>query len=99
MHKANLLKGGKRKANKAGYIVCGFRLFDKVLAEGKEWFVFGRRKSGYFDLRDLNGNKLNKGSYNCKNIKLLETAKTLLTERRRDSSAILKDSGFLAGSI
>ncbi|MDR1699688.1 MAG: HNH endonuclease [Lachnoclostridium sp.] len=82
LHKANLLKGGRRKANKAPYLVHGYKLFDKVLAEGKEWFVFGRRSSGYFDLRNLDGGKLNKGSYNCKKIKLLEITKTLLTERR-----------------
>lgn len=97
LHKANLLKGGRRKANKAPYLVKGFRLFDKVLAENKEWFIFGRRSSGYFDLRDLNGHKLNKGSYNCKNIKLLEMTKTHLTERwYDDSSTPLKGSCFHA---
>jgi N6-L-threonylcarbamoyladenine synthase len=97
LHKANLLKGGIRKANKALYQVHGYRLFDKVLGEDKEWFVFGRRNSGFFDLRDLEGNKLNKGSYSCKRIKLLEMAKTLLTERLvvAHSSARLKQSGFL----
>lgn len=83
LHKANLLKGGKRKASKAPYLVHDYRLFDKVFSESKEWFVFGRRTSGYFDLRDLNGNKLNKGSYSCKKIKLLELGRSLLTERRQ----------------
>ncbi len=88
LYKANLLKGGKRKANKAPYIVHGFRLFDKVLSEGKEWFVFGRRISGYFDLRDLQGNKLNKGSYNCKKIRLLGKGRTLLTEKGKRIPAL-----------
>lgn len=30
IHKANILKGGKKKLNQASYIVKGFRLFDKV---------------------------------------------------------------------
>lgn len=81
LDKANLLKGGKRKANKSPYIVCGYRLFDKVLHEGQECFVFGRRKSGYFDLRLLDGTKVHT-SANCKRLTLLEVASGLLTERR-----------------
>ena len=81
LHKANLLKGGVRKKNKAPYIVHGYRIFDKVLYEQQESFIFGRRASGYFDLRLLDGVKVHV-SANHKKLKLLETAKTLLTERR-----------------
>ena len=92
LHKANLLKGGKRKANKAPYVVHGFRLFDKVLCEGKECFVFGRRSSGYFDLRLLDGTNIN-ASANVKKLRLLEMAKTLLTERRNANSSPWLKSG------
>jgi len=80
LHKANLLKGGIRKANKAPYAVHGFRLFDKVLYDHQECFVFGRRSSGYFDVRMLNGTKVH-ASANCNKLRLLEMAKSLLTER------------------
>jgi len=82
IHKAKILKGGKKKLNQASYDVKGFRLFDKVEFEGKEYFVFARRNSGYFDIRDLQSNKVNKGSINCKKLKLLEKQKSLLWERR-----------------
>ena len=48
LHKANTLKGGKRKSNKAERFVKGFQLFDKVRYEGQSCFIFGRRNSGYF---------------------------------------------------
>lgn len=82
IHKLNIGKGNCRKRNQAEYIVKGFRLFDKVTYQGKEYFVFGRRSTGYFDIRDLQGNRINKGSVSCKNITLLEKAKKYLTERR-----------------
>ena len=82
IHKANILKGGKKKLNQAEYIVKGFRLFDKVKFDNKEYFIFGRRNSGYFDIRDLNGDKVNKGSINCKHINLLSIRKSILFERR-----------------
>lgn len=82
IHKANILKGGRKKLNQAEYLVKGFRLFDKVKFDNKEYFIFGRRNSGYFDIRDLEGNKVNKGSINCKHINLLSTRKSILFERR-----------------
>lgn len=89
LHKAKILRGGIRKNNQTDYEVAGYRLFDKVIAEGLEWFIFGRRKSGFFDLRDLNGNKLNKGSYSSKKIKLLLRSNSLLILKRSiDSEAI-----------
>ena len=82
IHKMKINKGGTRKRNQAEYIVKGFRLFDKVLYQNKEYFIFGRRKTGFFDIRNLYGEKVSKGSISCKKLKLLETAKTILTEKR-----------------
>lgn len=82
IHKANILKGGRKKLNQAEYIVKGFRLFDKVRFDNKEYFIFGRRNSGYFDIRDLNGDKVNKGSINCNLLKLMSVRKSILFERR-----------------
>lgn len=83
IHKCTINKGGKRKSNQAPFLVNGFRLFDKVMYQNKEYFIFGRRRSGFFDIRDLQGNKLNKGSISYKKLKLLEKSKHYLIERRR----------------
>lgn len=88
IHKATILKGGKKKLNQAQYIVKGFRLFDKVKFEGNEYFIFGRRNSGFFDIRDLQGTKINKGSLSCKKLELLEKGKTSLWERREQDVGI-----------
>jgi len=82
IHKANLLKGGVKKLNQAQFEVKGFRLFDKVQSQGKLYFVFGRRNSGFFDIRTLDGVKVNKGSISYQFLKLIERRKTLLSERR-----------------
>lgn len=58
IHKTTIGKGGIRKRNQADYIVKGFRLFDKVLAKGEEWYIHGRRVRGSFVLKQLNGNRL-----------------------------------------
>ena len=81
IHKANFLKGGKKKLNQSPYEVKGFRLFDKVLFRNKECFIFGRRATGYFDLRKLDGTSIHK-SASVKNIKLLDKRSTLLIERQ-----------------
>ena len=82
IHKSNILKGGIKKRNQAPYIVKGYRLFDKVKYNNKEYFIFGRRSNGFFDIRNLQGEKVNKGSISYKKLKLLETRKKYLTERR-----------------
>ncbi|HZK61706.1 MAG TPA: HNH endonuclease, partial [Anaerovoracaceae bacterium] len=93
LHKANLLKGGIRKANKAPTLILGYRIFDKVLFEERECFIFGRRATGYFDLRLLDGASIHK-SASHKKLKLLSVSKTLLTERRRQES-IVRQGQFL----
>lgn len=80
IHKTNPKKG-IRKRNQSDYLVKGFRIFDKVSYKGTECFIYGRRSSGYFDLRTLDGTHIHK-SANCKDLKLLETRSSFLTERR-----------------
>jgi hypothetical protein len=65
--------------------VKGFQRFDKVLFGGIECFIFGRRTSGYFELRKVDGKKIS-SSAKYTNLVLKEPAKTLLVERRTASS-------------
>lgn len=80
IHKAKILKGGNKKNNQAEYLVKGFRLFDKVEYQEKSYFIFGRRNSGFFHIRDLKGEIINKGSVSCKLLKLIEIRKTMLCQ-------------------
>ena len=79
LHKANTLKGGIRKSNKAVRVVKGFRLFDKVLFQDSSCFIFGRRATGYFDLRKLDGSKVHV-SASYKSLKLLGHSDGMLSE-------------------
>ena len=81
IHKSTICKGGIRKRNQTVYEVKGFRLFDKVEYNGQECFIFGRRSSGYFDIRKLDGTKVHAGIL-YKKLRLVETRHTMLTERR-----------------
>lgn len=69
IHKMKILKGGKKKNNQAPFEVFGFRLFDKVLYNNEINFIYGRRKSGNFNIRDFNGENLKDVSY--KKLKLI----------------------------
>ena len=80
MFKANTLKGGARKRNQAPYEVRGFRLFDRVLFRSSICFVTGRRASGYFALRTLDGTKVH-DSAKAADITLLEMRKGYIQER------------------
>lgn len=82
IHKSTILKGGVRKRNQAPYFVEGFRLFDKVMYEGQECFIFGRRSTGRMDLRLLDGIHIN-ASVSYKKLKLIESRKNYITERRQ----------------
>ena len=82
IHKLTILKGGIRKRNQAPYEIHGYRLFDKVLCNGVVCFIFGRRKTGYFDVRKLNGERVS-ASISYKKLRLLEKRKTYLIEIRK----------------
>lgn len=88
IHKAKIFKGGKKKLNQASYLVKGFRLFDKVKFGNQIGFIFGRRSSGYFDIRKLNREVIHRSAF-WKNLKLLETRKSLLKERRVQGIGII----------
>ena len=81
LHKATILKGGIRKANQAPYIVKGYRLWDKVFCNGTECFITGRRTSGYFALKKLDGTVVS-NSISYKKLQLLEAATNYITERK-----------------
>lgn len=82
IHKANFLKGGRKKLNQAPFLVKGFRLFDLVEYQKDLYYIFGRRSNGSFDIRKLDGTKVNKGSINCKYLRLISTRKSILIEKR-----------------
>lgn len=81
IHKANMLKGARKKLNQAPYTVKGFRLFDKVKYNGMEGFITGRRQTGYFVIKTLDGTTIHK-SAKAKALNILETRKSYLIERR-----------------
>ena len=58
IHKLAIGKGAYRKRNQCPYEVKGFRLYDKVRAQNREWYVHGRRLKGSFVLKTLDGNML-----------------------------------------
>ena len=93
IHKMSILKGGYRKLNQAEYTVKGYRLFDKVRFKGQECFIFGRRTSGSFDVRLLDGVKVSPCA-GYKKLRLLEIQKGFLTERRTVFPPTAKAVGF-----
>ena len=97
LHKLTILKGGVRKRQHASYKVRGFRLFDKVRYGSREAFIFGRRSSGYFDIRLLTGEKISP-AVSHKHLRLLERRKTFLTQLIKEGAIPPANevAGFLA---
>lgn len=55
IHKQKIQKGGIKRLNQSPFEVFGFRLFDRVMFENSYYFIFGRRKTGSFNIRDIDG--------------------------------------------
>ena len=83
IHKKKLLKNGIKKRNQAEYEVKGYRLYDMVEYDKKSYIIFGRRNSGFFDIRTLNGEKVNNGSVSYKKLKLIQRNTGYVTERKK----------------
>lgn len=94
LHKATIGKGGKRQCNTALKYVHGFRLFDCVSYHDQVCFVFGRRSSGYFDLRTLDGTRIS-ASASYKKLNIIQKASACLVSRKESgiSSRRLKAEG------
>lgn len=83
IHKKKLLKNGIKKRNQAEYEVKGYRLYDMVEYDKKSYIIFGRRNSGFFDIRTLNGEKVNNGSVSYKKLKLIQRNTGYVIERKK----------------
>ena len=77
LHKATILKGGIRKSNQAEKYVFGYRLFDKVQFNGQDCFIWGRRTTGIFTIKMING-KMIKDGISFKKLKLVEKSTNYL---------------------
>ena len=82
MTKDKFLKGGIKKNNQLIGEVFGFALFDTVEYQKERYFVFAKRKSGFLDIRTLDGEKVNNGSISYKKLKRIKHNSTQLIERR-----------------
>jgi hypothetical protein len=74
----------------------GFRRFDKVEYQEKAYFILGLRSSGYFSIGYITGEKIH-DSVKYNKLRLLESAKTLMFERkkRKHSSLPYRKRGLL----
>lgn len=82
LYKSTILRGGRRKLNQAGKYVKEYKLFDVVKFNNNAYTIFGRRDSGFFDIRTLSGEKVNNGSISCKKVKFISHQQSFITERR-----------------
>ena len=84
--------------NTAAREIKGFRRFDKVLWNNKVAFVFGRRTSGGFDIRDIHNTSLHK-SVSFKQLGLLERSNTLIAAYNSPNSSPCVNAGVSLGNI
>ncbi len=77
IHKDTILKKGVRKANQAARKVAGYGLGDNVMYAGQLCCIHGRRSSGYFDIRRLDGIRVHAGIH-YRHLTLVERANTNL---------------------
>lgn len=80
-----LFKGNRsQNRNTAPRFINGFQRYDKVLWNKKEYFIVGRRATGYFALKTLDGSE-SYPSVKSADCRLLESARTFLIEKRQSS--------------
>ena len=94
LYKATIREGGKRQRNTAPKYVYGFHLFDCVRYQGTMCFVFGRRSTGYFDLRTLDGTKIHAG-ISHKKLTIVQKASACLVERKGGIPPTTEDVSIL----
>lgn len=80
IHKFVPNKKGIRQNNQSPYKLFNFRLFDKVNYKGQKCFITGRRKSGYFCLKDINNNLIDTGNISYKKLQFIESARSFIIQ-------------------
>jgi hypothetical protein len=75
------LKGGKLKKNQADYKVFGYRLNDVIKYQGNRYYIGGRRSSGNFNIRSLEGDRKLDISY--KKLRFMYEARRLFMYNQR----------------
>lgn len=84
IHKMTTNKGNYRKLNQAPYVLNGYRLFDKVICNGKIGFVSARRRSGSYCIRDIYWNSLSE-SVTFRKLKFVELRQYYLCDKLKVS--------------
>lgn len=82
IHKYGMINGGKKINNQLPFRINGFRLFDLVEYQKKEYFIFGRRSSGYFKLKKLDRSYDPIGSVGYRKLKRIGNLGFVLAERK-----------------
>ena len=82
IYKDTILKGGERKQNQTEKLIGGFGLFDIVRYDRNICYIHGRRSSGYFDIRKLDGDRVHSGIH-YRNLAIIERINTRLIDRRK----------------
>ena len=98
LHKDTILKGGIRKKNQTEKTIGGFGLWDTVRYEGTLCHIHGRRSSGYFDIRKLDGTKVHP-AVNYRKLTLVERTNTRLIERRKPIPLQPAEAGVSSATI
>ena len=96
LHKNTIRKGGVRKRNQAPHVVKNFRLFDLVRYENGFYYVFGRRKSGFMDIRTLDGKKVNNVSASYSWLQVISASKGMLVARKKAIPLADSSASFIA---
>ena len=85
-HKDKILSGGRLKRNQAEYLIFGFAKNDRVRFDNQICFIHGRRSSGYFDLRDLDGRRINDSAL-YKKIQRIKHENSIIFRKLKKASA------------
>ena len=80
IHKMTTNKGNYRKLNQSPYILNGYRLFDKVIYNGKIGFVSARRRGGSYRVRDIFWNSISEG-VTFRKLKFVESRQYYLCDK------------------
>ena len=84
IHKMTTNKGNYRKLNQSPYILNGYRLFDKVLYNGKIGFISARRRNGSYRVRDIFWNSISEG-VTFRKLKFVESRQYYLCDKLKVS--------------